>query len=442
VSGPFTSGSGLERTMMCDASTVLPRTFEDAPTAGRGKALHAYLELAGAATKEAAAIVAAGKPDPIDQMLVDALDQVDPEHREACRGVSLPSVAGELLLDHELSVAYHPESGTARILGTGLGRAYDGAGVRDDEIPATLDVAGEADDGATAVYRDYKSGWGSITPTRHNWQMLGGSLALARAIGADRADAQLVYLRDRRPVRRDPAILEPVDLLEIEHTLRARWRKLLPIRREVAAGGPLPPTHEGSWCRYCPSFRHCPAKVALLRTAEIDLDGPRRMSPMSDDEARAAYLLADRIRRALQALDKQLAAFALQRGLLLERHADGSETWYAETIVEGNDKLDPSEAIAASVSTLLPPPPAETDAAAALAWSQQRQELVDQIATITVSKKAIGEAISDRVARGGGAAAMRKIMGLIAAAGGITNKARRDLAVFTVPPAPRQIGKP
>jgi hypothetical protein len=238
--------------MFCRVSSVLERAFDERGSewASRGLASHAYLQHVGEGmTAEA------------------ALELVDERFREGCRAIDLDDLKDVLGLSAEMSFAYHPATDTARVLGVALEREYEAAGVREDEIPMTLDVVGLDDPKSPSigVVADYKRGWSKRTPAAKNWQMRGGALALSRAFDLDIVRVQLIHLHEDRPAYRDRASFDAADLAVFAAEARVRHEIALADREAYARTGVRPDATQGSWCDWCPSYHVCPAKTGLLR---------------------------------------------------------------------------------------------------------------------------------------------------------------------------------
>jgi hypothetical protein len=395
------TGSGVEREINCRASGVLPRVWSDSADAtARGTELHGHLERVNNGTPVA-----------------ESLDMVDPKYRGACEAVDLDELKGDLALSPEVTLVYNPFTDSARILGQSLERDY--TGVSDDEIPMTLDLVGVNLAAGVGAVRDFKSGWSKLTPTRRNWQILGGSLSLARVYDLDLVDGQLIHLRDGVSIRRDPATFTASDFAAAE--LRIFADRKAADRARFAAGGYVEPT-EGSWCRYCPSAWSCPAKIGLIRAA-VDPDGleEQRQLPMTAASAVKAYHALKAAKPLLKQLESRIMALASETPLLLEVTPEGVEVWLGKTETLGHEKLDPAIAIEVAAKKLLSDP-AELAA------------LQIELADIDVTKVRLDAAIKKRVAKGKGAAMTRDILDEVRKRGGATRPVGEGVKVYTRKP--------
>jgi len=311
------TGSGLERFVSCRASSTLPRIWhESSGHATRGTEIHAHLERV------------AGGMSP-----AESLACVEEEHRPACSAVDLDALSPELGLSSEVSLAYDTANGTGRVLGVGLGRDY--SSITEHEVPMTIDVLGVAPD--RVVVADYKTGYGPVTPTRNNWQLIGAALTAARAFDRDVADAQLIHLRDNRSPRRDRATFDALDLAGAAERLRTTTERAHADRAAASRGEHVEPT-EGSWCRYCPCEWSCPAKVGAIRLALGEHDN----LPVTAADAGVLWARIEAAETAMKKIKGALIALASHEPLLLRLEEDGSETWLGRHVRRSHEKLDPA----------------------------------------------------------------------------------------------------
>lgn len=394
MTGPVSTGSGIERTVNCDASSVLPRVWSVGSIyAARGTEVHAYLERIsnGMAAAESLALVAE-------------------EHRGACEAIDLEAIRPELQLSAEVALAYNPVTDTARVLGQSLERDY--SSITADEWPLTIDLAGLSPDAAEVD--DWKTGWAKLARTRGNWQMRGAAIAIARAFDRDQVNATLIYLREGKMVWRDRAGFDAFELAGIASELRQVHQRVLANRASYAAGGHVEPT-EGSWCRYCPSWSSCPAKAALVRWA---LTGEADQRPIKAGDLVAALTRVREGKKALEQIEKAILA-TVAEPLLVEVTEDGTETWLGPYQKPGNEKLDASIAVDVAMDVLSVP-------------ADQRGAFVAEVTTIT--KAALERAVGKRVASGRAASAIDAITKAIRARGGAIRPTSEAVGIYTVKP--------
>lgn len=301
------TGSKVHRIWKCAASAVLPQHAMDVdrpewePMRKHGQGVHGFLEVVGKVGRGAA--LAAAPADVVP--LLEALD-LD----------NLP-----VGLATEVSFAWSWQTGAVRELGRNLPRRQDG-GVDYDhpsiqppvdwscEVPLTIDVMGVAERVADSSARrdivmrkgyvgDYKSGHTRYPAPDMFGQTLLAALCVARVYGCDDVVVELLHIHDNGGHHTVRRTVNEWDLQAFEAELQAAMRVTQPVvvgRYEdtsvdeiraaveavrvhgVAALSPLaeveiiPPTPvEGPWCDYCPAFRSCPAKLALVRAIPEEL---------------------------------------------------------------------------------------------------------------------------------------------------------------------------
>ena len=117
-------------------------------------------------------------------------------------------------------------------------------------------------------------------------------------------------------------------------------------------------------------------------------------------------------------VDDQIKERAEERPILLGRDEDGTERWLGAVIEDGDEKLD--------AQVVLP--------IAARVLGVEEAELFEEAADLKVTKKALKQAISDRVPRGMASATERQILNEARAAGGVTRAPRQVVDIYTVRP--------
>lgn len=250
------TGSKLHRLWQCPASGVLPQnTNEDLdartePARGRGHVVHKYLERVR-----------------IDGVEV-ALAQVPSEHVHLCRALDIDKLPTHL--STEVAFAWNWRDQTARELGRNLGhRDYDMLGVDwSCEIPTTVDVSGFAEHGAgrRGYIGDYKNGHTKYPRPARNAQILIGAACIRYLHQLDDAIGELLYLDEdgQRFPQRDLIDAWTLDTFERELTaVMEDQPNLAEIFRKGGGGGLS--KREGPHCEYCPAFKDCSAKTALVK---------------------------------------------------------------------------------------------------------------------------------------------------------------------------------
>lgn len=247
------SASGLDRALACPPSGLLPG-IESQPgeAAKKGTTVHAFLAavLGGIQTR--------------DQAL--AAVPFDDPGRALCEVIDLDQLpkGGHM----EAAFAWDVASGKGRILGYDIGRDYEAHGAdRSREYAGSADFAGKRADGKALVL-DWKTGW-ATGKAADSWQLRGLGLFAAAAFGCSEAIVGHVYVRDEAPVF-DLIELDEMELGAIRAELRAssaRQAELQGADLHVLTGL----LREGQHCTYCPAFKLCPAKTALVRSMRDDM---------------------------------------------------------------------------------------------------------------------------------------------------------------------------
>lgn len=290
MSGPRISGSALERILLCAPSALLPQVGVELEAGRRGTAIHEYL----------ASVPVLGRDV--------ALEQVAPEYREACASIDLERLP---VLDSnawaaEVAWAYDPEKDTARELGRGVGRRYEG--LREGEIPGTADVVGIS--GESAVVIDWKTGrLARRGRAADSMQLRFYALAAARAYGADSATIALVHILEDGGVWWDVAELDALDLDDVASDLRSMLTEL-GVEQERMAAGEVPRTVEGPHCTYCPALPHCPSRTrlaAVLATGSEDAEPvlTPETAPLVLERLEAIESVTKRVRESLELYARQ-----------------------------------------------------------------------------------------------------------------------------------------
>lgn len=294
------SFSQIDRIHACPASAALPdgRCGLGSAAASAGTARHAHLERLGNGIQHADSIAAA-----------------DPEHREMLGAMQLDGLPIGAPYHHEVAIALDPVRVTARQLGQGIGRRYEGLAAT--EIPGTVDVIGVGD---RVEIVDWK-GAHDVTLPRANVsrQMLLG--ALAGLLLHDRSEAEVshVHFRDDGSWWRDgPHTLTLAELLQVAAETEADLARVAQMHALVEAGADVP-VNPGVHCRYCPSILSCPdarrqwalvsapADGAVSR-AELDL------AAMVARDPAAAYAAVKRAKAVVAGVEDVLVRYVLAAG--------------------------------------------------------------------------------------------------------------------------------
>jgi hypothetical protein len=273
--------SRLERDVECGGSLVFPRSPRESQAAGYGNLVHDFLMRVPRLGREL------------------ALEQVPDPHRDALEDLELEG----LPLDgnayaQEVALAFNVETGEARELCRGQGRPdYAALGAGPNDAVGTLDVLGLTETHVVVI--DYKTGFADLGPVRNNWQLRGCALLAARAYKRERAIIAIIRVREGGEDHFvDRAELGPMDLDIVEDALRGVRERKARFGAMFAAGEAVPTKQNPRWCKYCPSFDACPAKVGLLALelafvhAQSEPRPPQaHAAPVLTDEAFPKYLL-------------------------------------------------------------------------------------------------------------------------------------------------------
>lgn len=340
---PRPTGSKWHRAWRCPASAVLPQnTDEDReartePARNRGKDIHAYLENVKRVGKDQALLDA---PQEL-RFLLDAIDiNALPTH-----------LATEVAFAMDMR-----GGGRVRELGRNLGHR-DYTSLPDPphpraELAFTMDAIGVQRTGTETIgyAGDYKAGRTKYPPPDEFGQTLLGGLAVMDAYDCDRVVLELIYIdEDGRsyPVRR---VVDAWDMEAVRESFMAGWRAIDDNEVEYLTGRPLA-ANEGAHCTYCPAYKHCPAKVALVRSIPDTLtqmgvvrgeEGALEIArdAVSVRSAGEMFLAAERIIEVLNKIKTEICGLAYHEPIALP---DGR---VIERIVTNRRELDGRKAAA------------------------------------------------------------------------------------------------
>ncbi len=276
------TGSKVHRVWKCPASAALPQLEGDdsrfEPARDRGKGIHAFLENVKRTGRSMALAEAPKELNP----LLEALDLDNLPVGLAC----------------EVAFAWNWKLGTARELGRSPnlprrpdgGIDYDALGVDwSCEIPCTLDVVGvaevvpngfrdlvEQEPPRRTVSRgyvgDYKSGHVKYPAPDMFGQTLLGALCVRSVWGCDDVVVELIHIHDNGGHHTARRTVTDWELDTFERELHEAMSIVAGAEWEMRETG-IDVEHlseikvsEGSHCDYCPAFKACPAKIALVRS--------------------------------------------------------------------------------------------------------------------------------------------------------------------------------
>lgn len=279
------TASSIARVVACPSSEALPhvRTATSAEAA-RGTAAHDFLfRLHNGELRE------------------EALAAVPDEHREYCASIALEPVVGAIA---EVALAYNVLARNARLLHVS-NRAY--GALAPSEIAGTCDLFIPPQPDSIATVVDWKTTYDVEGMERYAPQLEFYALALARVHRVARIRYEVVAIDERgQPhyvVQRE---LDFEDLEAIADRLADTWRAVgeataaaeAHARQSVAPW--TPDVTEGEHCRYCPAWRACPAKRAVLEAVGRTPEPNGATYLLVQDIERWAELGRDALREAVR----------------------------------------------------------------------------------------------------------------------------------------------
>lgn len=268
--------------------------------AGRGKVIHAYLSRVRAVGVEAALVEQPAELRPYLELLdINEL----PTHL-AC----------------EVAMGYDWKARTAREIGRDIGRDYKGHLERTGQAPQgatevflTIDYVGgeERRDMKRGVVGDYKSGRTKYpAPDKYGQTLLAG-LAASKCYGYDECFLDLVYIDEDGENYRARRKVDAWDLEAFADEFERAMGLVEVYEAEVEAGRDVNVT-EGPHCDYCPAWKSCRAKIALVRNLPTELAtiAPRGPGTIQRTQAAAAWIKVEQLREALNMIADEIIAMA------------------------------------------------------------------------------------------------------------------------------------
>lgn len=274
------SGSRIHRIWKCPPSAILPQIENIEPRlyAERGKDIHRFLERVGKIGR------------------AEAISEAPEDLRTFLECLDLENLPTHLAT--EVAFAYDYKARTAREIGRNIGRDYKGHLARTlgrplspTEIPCTVDLAGLAFSGGvrcagcqTCAFRcdhmigqtrrgyagDYKSGHTRYPSPDRFGQTLLGALCIMHAWRATDVVVELIYIRTDGQSYPAHRIVDEWDLETFADELEAAFDLVDYAEGEYIAGRGVP-VREGEHCDYCPAYKQCPAKIALVKSLPDEL---------------------------------------------------------------------------------------------------------------------------------------------------------------------------
>lgn len=268
------SFSGLERFVLCPASSALAQAGSDSKPARRGTFLHKFGELVRMKGRNAALDWARENAEDSDWVIV---------------ADSIPLELFEQELEVEVAFAMSATDSQAMLLGYRLERNYQ---CPEGWIPGTADLVGVSGD---VVYiGDWKFGNSWIAPVASSFQLRAAALCAMRVFGKSKAVIENIICREGRAPFRDRA---EVDLFELEATfeplIHRAWSQYQTAKL-LRKNNTTVDVVQGDHCRYCNARFTCPAKTALaVRVGQgKELSTYQSTLPLSRKDAADAYIKA------------------------------------------------------------------------------------------------------------------------------------------------------
>ena len=274
------TASAIDTAMECLGSCVLRRADAEGEYAATGTEIHAYLQHARADKGKALAMIE------------------DPGTRERCEAIDLSRIPAGA--SSEVALAWDLATDKGEMLALAGRRMYPAGEV----YCGTADLVGRLPDGAVWI-GDFKSG--TAMAACDSWQLKTLALMAARAVGADRAEVDMITVGYDGKLRADHHALDGFDLDEVAAKLRD-------LAARIKSADPATvPLHSGAHCRYCRALRCCPAQTALVKAAVGKLATlEEKIADLTTEQAGAAwgwyYEVSDRLEAIKSALHLRVVA--------------------------------------------------------------------------------------------------------------------------------------
>ena len=315
------SASGLTRALHCPASTVLPKVRRESSAFVQQRIdFHAFVDAVNKRGLEA------------------AIAEAPEDMREVWGQMDLSALPTDPnAYATEVALAWDPTTDKARELNRAGTRDY--ADARETEYVGTADAVALLGDDAVWVGDIKPRFTPNVPPAHQNWQLRFLALAMCRLHGRSRAVVELIHA-DESGSWRDRAEFDALELDLIAGELALLGGRIA----EDRAKGQAEPT-EGSWCRYCDSFAHCPAKQALataLATGRIGVPAGTELALTPENagvawqRVKQAEQVLERIREALEQFARE-QPFATPDGLVVsagERRTESIDGNAAHAVLE------------------------------------------------------------------------------------------------------------
>lgn len=302
------TGSKLPLVMACPAAAALPMIDEPPkPPAIAGTIRHRFLELVGNGV------------DPLE-----AAAEAPEDMRPFLLAIDVDAIRRGVVTEAAFAIDWHKR--TARFLGANLGRAYDKVTppLGPTEIALTIDVFGLALDDDLGLAEDWKTGRTRFGSPERYEQTVAAALAIHLVHGVERVQVGLLYVDTKGEIYPVRGQVDGWDLAAFADELEAAMDAVGEAIRVVDAGG-VPDVRPGEHCEYCPAFKACPAKTALIRSLpgavlpdDQRLEAVRRwtlerigVGYMAPDRLGQTWAMLQDLRKILGELESEIRGYAM-----------------------------------------------------------------------------------------------------------------------------------
>lgn len=279
MAAPLTA-SALPRALACPASCALPAVSSTSDEAERGTQVHGFLQL-----------IADGTP------YDEAINAVAESALALCERIDLRHVprGGET----EVAMAWDVETRTARRLDVDGHRRYE---PRAAEIPGTADLILWTE---MPVVIDWKTTAYDFDPKSATAQLEHYALCAAEIAWADQVECAIGVIADDGAVEWTRWMMDAAALERARDRARRVWDRVQAAR---AQQGELDVVL-GNHCRYCPSWRACPAHVRAVRQLAAG-----ELPEITAETIGAAYSIARAVEKSVESVRDGIKRFVSEHG--------------------------------------------------------------------------------------------------------------------------------
>jgi hypothetical protein len=275
------TASALPRALACAASCALPAVSSTSDEAERGTRVHGYLQA-----------IADGTPreDALAAVTADAV-------RALCERIDIRHVprGGET----EIAMAWDVEARAVRRLVVDGHRSYD---VRPTEIAGTADLVLWTE---TPVVIDWKTTAWDFDARAAVPQLEHYALCVAELAWSDSVECAVGVITDDGAVEWSRWLMDAAALDRARERARRVWERVQSARAHQGEHDVTLGTH----CRYCPSWRACPAHVRAVRQLASG-----EVPEVTADSIGAAYSLARAAEQSAEAVREGIKRFVTEHG--------------------------------------------------------------------------------------------------------------------------------